>query len=122
MTVYVLNRFWLKHLGIPFFCYFLKNYLNDYIGGVVFCIYVNLILFFSGRNPIYRLHMLFMIMLGVSLLWEFVFPTFLSYSTSDKYDVLAYMLGTTTYYFLMKKQNDLIVKERKPKSTDDPQY
>ena len=40
-----------------------------------------------------------------------VFPLFLKYSTSDLLDIIAYMLGTITYYLLFYKQNNMIVKE-----------
>ena len=56
----------------------------------------------------------------VSICWEFVFPLFLNYSTSDWFDVLAYMLGTILYYILLKKSNNvynnIIIKERKAKA------
>ena len=112
MLLYIVNRFWLKHLKVPYIDYLLKNHFNDFIGGFVFPAYVNLVLVLSGRNPINNFGVLVLFMLGVSVIWEFVFPQFLSYSTSDILDVVAYMLGTLLYYFVMKKSNDIICKHR----------
>ena len=116
MLLYVINRFYLKHLDIPYIGYLLKNHFNDFIGGFVFPSYLNLVLVLSGRNPILKFTSLFGIMLCVSLLWEYVFPLFLSYSTSDILDVLAYMLGTILYYFVMKKSNEIVCKHRQTKA------
>ncbi len=109
LFVYTLNRFYLKHLNIPYVGIFLKNQFSDLIGGFVFPSYVNTLLVTTNRLPIKRFFSLFVFMLGVSLLWEYVFPIFLSYSTSDIYDVLAYQLGTILYYFIMYKDNNKIV-------------
>lgn len=111
MTIYIINRFILKNLEIPYISYLLKNHLGDYIGGIVFCIYLNVILFTGKRKPINKFGIIFTIMLFVSILWEYFFPLFLKYSTSDLLDIIAYMLGTITYYLLFYKQNNMIVKE-----------
>ncbi len=111
MTIYIINRFILKNLEIPYISYLLKNHLGDYIGGIVFCIYLNVILFIGKRKPINKFGIIFTIMLFVSILWEYFFPLFLKYSTSDLLDIIAYMLGTITYYLLFYKQNNMIVKE-----------
>ena len=41
-------------------------------------------------------------MVPVSLAWEFIFPLFIPYSTSDIFDVFAYLLGTISYYAISK--------------------
>ena len=107
MTFYIANRFYLKHLNIPYIGHMLRNHFNDFIGGFVFPAYVNLLLILSGRKVIKRFVYLFLLMLGVSLLWEYVFPLVLPYSTSDILDIVAYMLGTLLYYFVMKKTENL---------------
>ena len=111
MLIYIINRLILKNLEIPYIDYLLKNHLGDYIGGIVFCIYLNLIFFIGKRKPINKFGVIIIIMLLVSVLWEYFFPLFLKYSTSDPLDIIAYMLGTITYYLLFYKQNNIIVKE-----------
>ena len=111
LLIYVINRFFLKHLDIPYIGYILRCHLNDFIGGFVFPAYVNTLLIVSKRKPITKLGMLLLFMLGVALLWEYVFPLFLSYSTSDFWDVIAYLSGAYLYYLVMKKNNNMIAEE-----------
>ena len=108
MVLYTSNRFFLKHLDIPFIGYILKNHFNDFIGGFVFSAYTDLVLVFFGRTPIRSLWLLMLFMFGVSFLWEFLLPLFSHYSTSDIWDMAAYLLGAVLYYFVMKKDNDII--------------
>ena len=112
MTIYILNRFVLKGLEIQYLDYILKNHFGDYIGGLVFCIYLNMILVIGKRKPINKFWIIFTIMFLISVLWEYFFPMFLEYSTSDPLDIVAYMFGTITYFLLFYKQNNMIVKER----------
>ena len=96
--IYIINRFLKPVTGIFILDAMLRNHLNDYIGGIFFCIYVNLLLLYSKKKSILKFKFLFLLMIIVSILWEYFFPLFLNYSTSDKYDILAYLLGTLTYY------------------------
>ncbi len=100
MTIYVLNRHFKAYIDWKFIGYICRCHLNDYLGGAVFCIYLNMVLVLGRHRPILDLRVLLLVMFGVSLLWEYFFPIFLSYSTSDIFDVCAYMLGTLTYYAL----------------------
>lgn len=114
--IYLFNRFCQPYSNIKFIDYILRCHFNDFIGGIVFCIYTNMILIFSKRKkPIFNLFILLSYMSIVALIWEFIFPIILSYSTSDPLDVLAYLLGTITYYLLTKKYykktNNIIVKK-----------
>ena len=111
MTIYIVNRFILKGLEIQYFDYLIKSHLGDYIGGIVFCIYLNMVLFIGKIKPINKFWIIFTIMLFVSILWEYFFTMFLKNSTSDPLDIIAYMLGTITYFLLFYKQNNMIVKE-----------
>jgi hypothetical protein len=108
--LYIINRIFKKYITIPIIGYICKNYLNDFIGGLIFCIYVNMILVIAKKKPISNICLLILFMLFVSIIWEFVFPIFLSYSTSDIYDVVAYILGTFIYYLIFRKDNrDIII-------------
>ncbi len=120
LILYVFNRFFVKNLDLPIIGYLLKNHFNDFLGGFIFCCYVNAILYLSHKKMINDFGPLIIFMFLVSICWEFVFPLFLNYSTSDWFDVLAYMLGTILYYILLKKSNNvynnIIIKERKAKA------
>ena len=106
--MYILNRFFFKpykiFVGVPVIEYLCKNHLNDFLGGSIFCIYVNFVLVFLAKiKPLSNYFLLMTFMFFVSLVWEYFFPIFLSYSTSDPFDVLAYLLGTAFYYVLIYK-------------------
>ena len=95
---------------------------NDFLGGFIFCCYVNTMFYLSHKKMINDFGFLIIFMFLVSICWEFIFPLFLNYSTSDWHDVFAYMLGTILYYLLLKKSNniynDVIIKEGKAKATN----
>lgn len=121
LLVYSINRFVLKLLELPLFDYILKNHFNDFLGGFIFCCYVNILMYYNRKKMITNFWLIIISMFCVSISWEFVFPLFLKYSTSDWLDVLAYMLGTLFYYVLLNKSNkeynDIIVEKRHTKST-----
>ena len=100
--IYLLNRIFKSYVKIPVLGYICQCHLNDYIGGIVFCIYLNVLLILNKRTPVVSLFPLCGIMICVSLMWEYFFPLMLPYSTSDAWDVVAYMLGTITYYLFIK--------------------
>lgn len=103
MSIYVVNRLTKDYNNIPYIGYLCKCYLNDFLGGVVFIAYVNVLLAKFNYPKIQRgLHMgLLMLLCGI--FWEYVCPLFLSYSVSDFYDVIAYILGGMMYYVFMSK-------------------
>ena len=100
-SVYIVNRFLKSSIENPFIGYLCRCHLNDYIGGIVFCIYVNMILIIAKRNPIVSFRGIIALMVPVAIVWEYVFPLILPYSTSDIIDVLSYVMGACTYYILM---------------------
>ena len=110
MSIYVVNRYYLKYLNLPYIGNILKNHLNDFIGGFVFSAYSNLVIVLSGREPIKKLSALMVLMLVASIMWEYVFPAIIKYSTSDIIDVCSYLLGALLYYFVMNKDNKTICK------------
>ena len=120
--IYMLNRFLLKSLNLPIISYILKNHFNDFLGGFIFCCYINALLYFSHKKMINNFWILIIFMFLVSISWEFIFPLFLDYSISDWFDVVAYLLGTILYYLLLYKSNNtynnIIIKERKTKTTN----
>ena len=101
--LYLINRLIKAYIEFPVLGYLCQCHLNDYIGGIIFCAYLNITIILGHRKPILSLIPLCSIMLGVSLLWEYFFPLILPYSTSDPWDVAAYMLGTLTYYIVARR-------------------
>ena len=80
------------------------NHFNDYLGGIVFISYVNLLMV-RGERKTFTTFPWMLCWSGVcSLCWEGIAPTILSYSTADWRDCIAYLLGMLTYWALFKKQ------------------
>jgi len=103
MTLYFINRFFIKpYISIPVLSYLSKCHINDFFGGIVFCAYYNIIMLYAEKNPAEKFLEIFVVIFIVGLTWEFIFPLFLPYSTSDIYDLLAYVLGGTAYYFIKR--------------------
>lgn len=102
--VYILNRLLKKYINIPIIGYLCKCYVSDFICGIVFCAYVNLVLIKGGYKTITKYYQIFTVIFFSGILWEYFFPLFISYSVSDKYDLLAYILGGTVYYLIKKRK------------------
>ena len=104
MIIYTINRLLKKYINIPILGYLCKCYVSDFICGIVFCSYVNLVLIKGGYKTITKYYQIFILIFFSGILWEYFFPIFISYSVSDKYDLLAYILGGTVYYFIKKRK------------------
>ena len=75
-----------------------RFHFNDYCAGVLLPAYINLVLFVSGRScAITTLRRAVATGLLCTLSWEVVAPAFLTWSTPDPVDALAYMAGCLSY-------------------------
>ena len=101
--IYIVNRLCKGYINIPVIGYFCKCHLNDYLGGVIFPSYVNILLIRTHRNPITNYLFIGIMMLCCGIIWEYIFPYLFDYSTSDILDVISYVLGGITYCFLIRK-------------------
>lgn len=76
----------------------LKNHFNDFLGGVAFLAYVNLL--FALVKPdrmIRRAAPALALILCCALFWEYAAPLFVPDSIGDPLDLLAYLLGGALY-------------------------
>ena len=76
----------------------LKNHFNDFLGGVAFLAYVNLL--FALVKPdrmIRRAAPALALILCCALFWEYAAPLFVPGSIGDPLDLLAYLLGGALY-------------------------
>lgn len=93
---------------MPLLGYLLRCHFNDYLGGIAFAAYLNLVISFS-RWPHLRLHTPLQFAaagLLCGLVWEGITPLFLSSSTGDWLDVAAYVLGMLTYWLLWARREE----------------
>lgn len=82
-----------------FFPSILRSHLADFVGGVAFMAYTNLL--FDLFKPNRRIRSILVIapyIFACGLFWEFVAPFIVKPSTSDWWDVLAYVLGGALYW------------------------
>ncbi len=105
MVIYLINRLTKNLNEIPFLGYVCKCHLNDFIGGVVFCAYFNMLLHICGYRHLHRMSHILLLTFLCGMVWEFVFPIILPYSISDPLDVVSYVLGGTLYYLLTRKND-----------------
>lgn len=77
----------------------IRGYFNDFLGGLAFLAYANLLMaFVRPRCRIRRLSVTLAFIAACGLFWEYVAPLFVPGSVSDPWDVLAYCLGGATYW------------------------
>lgn len=101
-VLYAVNEQIKYRVTTPVLGYLLRCHFNDYLGGIAFAAYLNLVLSFS-RFPHRRLtRPLQFIVAGLlcGIVWEGITPLFLSSSTGDWWDMLAYVLGMLTCWLL----------------------
>lgn len=119
-VLYAVNEQIKYRVSAPVVGYLLRCHVNDYLGGVAFAAYLNLIVSLS-RWPDRRLHRpLHFVAAGVlcGLFWEGVTPLFLPSSTGDPLDVAAYVLGMLTYWLLWGRRTAPAVTGRADKTAD----
>lgn len=81
----------------------IHNHFNDFLGGCAFLAYTNMLL--DLVNPQVRLRRLAPCIIYIffcGLFWEFVAPQIIKPSTTDLVDIVAYVLGGTTYWLAAK--------------------
>lgn len=106
LTLYAVNQRVKMRIDWPVVGYLLRCHVNDYLGGIAFAAYLNLILSLS-RWPERQLRRLWQFLAaGVlcGLFWEWIAPRFLPNSVGDPWDVAAYVLGMLTYWLLWARR------------------
>jgi len=99
ICLYVINRFLLlPWLGSGEVLYrFLSGYGADVLAGAWILCFLNLLLVWSGRQPVRRMVPAVLFVLGCGLFWEYITPLYLAQSVSDPLDVAAYLAGGIFY-------------------------
>ncbi len=79
-------------------------YFNDYIGSISFVAFCNaLSKKFCHREFFDGLFKILLLLLCCGLFWEFITPMYRKGSVTDLGDIVAYMSGGISYYFLRYK-------------------
>ena len=106
LVLYAVNQQIKMRVPWPAAGYLLRCYANDYLGGIAFGAYLNLILSLS-RWPERQLRRPWQFLIaGVlcGLFWECAAPLVLPHSVGDPWDVAAYVLGMLTYWLLWARR------------------
>lgn len=93
------NLFFKAHTSGPLHMLLICHF-NDFLGGVLFVAYTNVLLYSRGLL-LYRFWPVIRFCLVAALFWEFVAPLIREDSVSDWYDVLSYILGGCLYCLLL---------------------
>ncbi|MCI8609459.1 MAG: hypothetical protein HFE73_07435 [Firmicutes bacterium] len=102
ICLYVGGRYVTPKLTILQLQWFMGCYFNDILCGTVFMAYCDVFFTLWGK-PLKRLLTIEGILLGCGLIWEGIVPRFLEGSTSDPWDVAAYLCGGLLYWLFMEK-------------------
>ena len=105
LSIYSFNRFYLKSIiEIPVLSVILRNHFNDFLAGVAFLAYLNFILshYKMGKYQVDNLRNAIITAFLCGLFWEFITPLYKKNSTSDWLDILAYILGASSYIIIIK--------------------
>ena len=93
---------WMKaEVQIPVLGYLLRCHFNDYLGGISFAAYLNIILSMSNWTSFQLTKIQHFLAAGLfcGICWELVTPLFIHSSTGDVRDVAAYIIGMLTYWY-----------------------
>ena len=102
LAIYFVNRLTNDTYFIPYLSYILRYHFNDYLAGIVFLAYLNIILAISKYKYIKVLKLSQVIFTGILIgtFWEYITPIHKNDSTSDIIDVISYVLGAISYKFI----------------------
>lgn len=96
LFLYYCNNHCFKTHSTGIINYVLRCHFNDYLCGMLFVAYSNIVLLTRGYR-IERLHHIILFCFIAGLFWEFVTPLFRSDSVGDWIDVVCYILGGLSY-------------------------
>lgn len=100
LIIYLVNKFWLKQVVSH---WFIQCYLNDVMAGVCFSAICQLLICFWIKRQIRDVENILLLYLA-GIYWEFITPIYLSWATTDLFDLPAYLLGGFIMIALRKLQ------------------
>ncbi len=100
LLLFQVNELIKADVQIPVLGYLLRCHFNDYLGGISFAAYLNLVLSLSNWTTFRLTKIWHFLIAGLlcGICWEVITPLFMQSSTGDVWDVAAYILGMLTYW------------------------
>ncbi|PKM87831.1 MAG: hypothetical protein CVU85_05135 [Firmicutes bacterium HGW-Firmicutes-10] len=80
---------------------FFNYYFNDVLAALLILVWTNFLLSLIHRKLDNLVH-IFLLTLSIALFWEYITPLYQKGSTSDLWDVAAYLLGGVIYTFFIR--------------------
>lgn len=117
VILYYSNNYVFKNYTTGNLNYIFKNHFNDFLGGILFMSYLNIILY-TNKILIKNYLLSIFIMFLAGLFWEFGAIYLKPTLTSDWIDVFCYIFGGIIYIFLIrhiKLRGDIDVRNKKYK-------
>lgn len=110
VVLYAVNQIIKTKIPIEAIRWFMCCYFNDTIGGITFIAYCNVVFCFYNRKMT-KLWQIELLLFFAGLFWEYVTPMFRTNTTSDIWDVFAYMIGGFLYWLIVRKEENGCKKE-----------
>ncbi|MET3210793.1 UNVERIFIED_CONTAM: flagellar biosynthesis/type III secretory pathway M-ring protein FliF/YscJ [Paenibacillus sp. PvR008] len=80
---------------------FFKGYFNDLLAPIILVSFVSILYFITTRKLLINFWWSLLLVAFASLFWEYVTPLYKA-STSDLWDLLAYLVGFLVYWVIVK--------------------
>ena len=105
LILFQVNELIKADVQIPVLGYLLRCHFNDYLGGISFAAYLNLVLSLSNWTSfrLTKVRHFLVASLFCGICWEVITPLFIKTSTGDAWDIIAYILGMLTYWYYGRK-------------------
>lgn len=102
LNSYVVQGYLKEAYTNSFVTYVAQCYFNDFLGGLAFMCYTNLLIGLvklEMRFKTLKATVIFMLICGI--FWEYVAPLFVENSVSDPLDIVAYVSGAVVYWVFL---------------------
>ena len=103
IILYIVNQVIKAKISIELIRWFLLCYFNDTIGGITFTAYCNIVFSIYNRKMV-RLWQIELLLFIAGLFWKYVTLVFRTYTVSDAWDIVAYMMGGLIYWLITRKE------------------
>ena len=101
-VICIANKLKLIKIQNEYVAYFFKCYCNDIVGTIIFFLYLSFVLSYFRFKFNFKLIHIQLMALVCGIMWEYLTPLYRHDTTSDPWDILAYMLGALCFWHIFK--------------------
>ena len=99
-SICLLNKYHILYCDDGTIMYFMRCDFNDIFGSVVFLLILALVLSILHIKINVKLLHVLIFMLFIGILWEYVTPLYRSDTTTDVFDIFAYLSGALLFWYV----------------------